>query len=53
MKTKVDQNGNTILITGSSGFIGRRLVKSLAKNNNIVSLYHERLPDPMANVSCL
>ena len=48
-KEKSDSN-NTILIAGSSGFIGRKLVKNLSKTNNIVSLYHERLPDPMPNV---
>ena len=50
MKNKNIDCNNTILIAGSSGFIGRKLVKTLSKSNNIVSLYHERLPDPMPNV---
>lgn len=42
---------NAILVTGGSGFIGRRLVANLAeKNETVVCMYHHRLPDPMANV---
>jgi nucleoside-diphosphate-sugar epimerase len=42
---------NAILVTGGSGFIGRRLTARLAEQNQaVVCMYHQRLPDPMANV---
>lgn len=41
----------SIVITGSSGFIGKRLVARLSKTgHSVVSMYHHKLPDPMANV---
>lgn len=44
-------NGNVILVTGGSGFVGQKLVKRLAeKGNTVVSMYRHRLPEPMPNV---
>ena len=40
-----------VLVTGGSGFIGRRLVQKLAEEEKtVVCVYHHRLPEPMANV---
>ncbi len=40
-----------VLITGSSGLVGRYLVNSLSsKRSAIVALYHHKLPEPMPNV---
>lgn len=44
-------HANAVLVTGGSGFIGRLLVKRLAQSGRtIVSMYHHRLPEPMANM---
>ncbi len=46
-----NQSTDAVLITGGSGFIGKSLVRHLsAQNETIVSMYHHRLPEPMANV---
>ncbi len=45
------KNGAGVLITGSSGLVGRYLVNSLSsKRPAIVALYHHKLPEPMPNV---
>lgn len=42
---------SAILVTGGSGFVGRRVVSRLAnKGETVVCMYHHRLPEPMANV---
>ena len=42
---------DAILVAGGSGFVGRHLVKALSqKGETVVSMYRNRLPDPMANV---
>ncbi|HYX35034.1 MAG TPA: NAD(P)H-binding protein [Oligoflexus sp.] len=39
-----------VLISGSAGFIGRHLLRRLSeKNRASISLYHARLPEPMAH----
>lgn len=44
-------HANAVLVTGGSGFIGRLLVKRLAQSGRtVVSMYHHRLPEPMANM---
>lgn len=45
------KKNKTILVTGGAGFIGKRLIKRLAKKDlTIVSLYRKKLPEPMPNV---
>jgi len=40
-----------VLVTGGAGFIGRQLVSDLAANGQtVVSMYHHKLPEPLANV---
>ena len=49
-KYKIPDQG-AVLVTGGSGFIGRRLVKRFADDGQtVVCMYHHRLPEPMANV---
>lgn len=50
--TSVTPHGTgAVLVTGGSGFIGKNLVKRLsAQGETVVSMYHHRLPEPMANV---
>lgn len=40
-----------ILVTGGSGFVGRKLVKKLSdRGDPVVSMYHHRLSEPFPNV---
>jgi uncharacterized protein YbjT (DUF2867 family) len=44
-------SAQAILVTGGSGLVGKQLVRALAKANHVtVSMYHHKLPEPMANV---
>jgi nucleoside-diphosphate-sugar epimerase len=46
-----NSSNQAILVTGGSGLIGKQLVRTLAKSNYVtVSMYHHKLPEPMANV---
>ncbi len=51
MTSGTPQGSGAVLVTGGSGFIGKHLVKRLsAEGETIVSMYHHRLPEPMASV---
>jgi NADH dehydrogenase len=51
MGATLAENKKSIVVTGSSGFIGKRLVSRISKSGcSVVSMYHHKLPDPMANV---
>lgn len=40
-----------ILVAGGSGFVGQRLVRTLAnRGHSVVSMYHHRLPEALSNV---
>lgn len=40
-----------VMVTGGSGFVGRRLVSILSQlDQPVVSMYHLRLPEPLKNV---
>ena len=46
-----EDHEDAVLITGGSGFVGKKLVKVLSDaNKSIVSIYHHRFTEPMANV---
>lgn len=44
------QKENALLITGGSGFIGQNLIRKMAKERQIIALYHHKLPESMDNV---
>jgi nucleoside-diphosphate-sugar epimerase len=44
------QKENALLITGGSGFIGQNLIRKIAKERQIIALYHHKLPESMDNV---
>ncbi|MBF0440464.1 MAG: NAD(P)H-binding protein [Oligoflexales bacterium] len=54
MKKEIMQKNSedgAVLVTGSAGFIGKRLIKNLSDNGKtVVSVYHYRLPEPLNNV---
>ena len=41
---------SALLITGGSGFIGQNLIRKMAKERQIIALYHHKLPESMDNV---
>lgn len=46
-----DKKEPTILVTGSTGFVGRHLVKSISeKGKPVIALYHHKLPEPLPHV---
>lgn len=45
------EHNDAVLVTGGSGFVGRRLIKCLARaSKSVVSIYHHRFTEPMVNV---
>lgn len=38
------------MVSGGSGFIGQHLVRKLAKERQVIALYHHKLPESMENV---
>ncbi len=46
-----DSDQAAVLVTGGAGFIGKSVVSNMASNGQtVVSMYHHRLPEPLANV---
>ena len=48
---KPTQKESVFMVTGSSGFVGRHLVKKIADaNHRVISVYRNKLPEPLAQV---
>ena len=47
----MDRIKPSVLVTGASGFIGCKLISSIAPDcRSVVSMYRQRLPEPLDNV---
>lgn len=51
MTTRKGAESESLLVAGSAGFVGKNLMRHLADQGRpAVSLYHARLPDPLAHI---
>lgn len=46
----IGQKENAVLVSGGSGFIGQHLIRKLAKERQVIALYHHKLPESMESV---
>jgi nucleoside-diphosphate-sugar epimerase len=53
MATNTDRNSDVVLVTGSSGLIGRPLIRRLAGNFRIVGFDREGWPNPPKEAECV